>query len=56
MKTTNKNIMEKKKKQPKFLTEAHRKNYEKGMEQIKKWSNSSATLEEIMQRQKEREK
>jgi len=53
---TLKNEQVQKKKLPEFLTQAHKENYEKGIKQIEEWQNSSATLKEIMERQKLREK
>ena len=39
-----------------YLTEAHRKNSEAAMKEIEKWQKNPAPLEEILKRQREREK
>lgn len=49
-----KNVMERRN-QPQFHTEAQKKNYEAGRKQIDIWQKSSATLDEIIKRQRQRE-
>jgi hypothetical protein len=47
---------EKKAQEPEdYLTEAHRKNEEAGEKQIEEWQKTPLILEEIMQKQRERE-
>ena len=52
-----KNVMDKRKAQeePQFLSEAHKKNYEKGQKQIAEWQKSPPSLEEAMEKQRIRE-
>jgi hypothetical protein len=40
---------------PKFLTEAHKKNSEAAIKQIAEWKETPSTLEEILEKQRKRD-